>query len=248
MWVTAPTNLTLAPNDVHVWLASLETSRDSTTRFAAGLAADERERAARFHFDPGRDSYIAARGILRELLGRYLDCPPGKVRLTYTSHGKPILDAAHASDLQFNLAHSGGLVLYAFARTARIGVDIERRRPDFDGQRIADRFFTEAESSSLRAVREADRVRAFTQQWTRKESFIKAHGEGLSYPLNAFSIEEDDNGRLRVRVNTKPGETEAWSVSDLEVGDSYAAAITVELAAPEITTFEWIPDGPRDVT
>ncbi|NUM52060.1 MAG: 4'-phosphopantetheinyl transferase superfamily protein [Candidatus Hydrogenedentes bacterium] len=239
MWKSPPADPQLESDDVHVWKASSDASHSAITRFINSLAPDERDRAARFHFERGRDNYVAARGVLRELLGMYLNIPPAGVQLTYTSHGKPDLAAAHGSDLRFNLAHSGDIVLIAFARAARIGIDVERCRPDFDGQRIADRFFTESESALLRAVRDADRVRAFTQQWTRKESFIKAHGEGLSYPLNAFSIAEDDNDRLRVLVHARPGETDAWCVRDLDVGDDYAAAITVELASPVLSTFDW---------
>lgn len=236
MWEPAPEQLTLGPRDVHVWRASSGAPQNRLGQYLESLSEDERERAARFHFERGRVNYVSARGALRELLGRYLSVAPAAVQLAYTSHGKPQLDAAHASDVQFNLAHSGELVLLAFARAVRIGIDIERRRPDFDGQRIADRFFTELESSHLRAARESERVAAFTRQWTRKESFIKAHGEGLSYPLNAFSIVEDDDGALHAEADASPN-AEAWHIQDLDVGEDYAAAITIESTGPVISTF-----------
>jgi 4'-phosphopantetheinyl transferase len=239
MWESPPNDFELAPHEVHVWKAALDASRGRIARFVETLAQDERDRAARFHFENGRENYVAARGILRELLGKYLGVAPDAVQLEYTSHGKPLLDSAHASDLRFNLAHSGDMVLFAFVRAARIGIDVERCRPDFDGQRIADRFFTEAESSKLRAARESERVRAFTRQWTRKESFIKAHGDGLSYPLNAFAVIEDDDGTLRIAVDAAPAGASPWHIRDLDIGDDYAAAVTVELASPQLRTLGW---------
>ena len=118
-------------------------------------------------------------------------------------------------------------------------MDVERCRPDFDGQRIADRFFTEAESSALRAVHESRRVHAFTQQWTRKESFIKAHGEGLSYPLNTFSVLEDDDATLRLEIKLAASGPMPWHILDLAVGDDYAGALAVELPNPNLHLYDW---------
>ena len=130
-------------------------------------------------------------------------------------------------------------MLFAFARNARIGVDVERCRPDFDGQRIADRFFTEAESSALRAVHESKRVHAFTQQWTRKECFIKAHGEGLSYPLDRFSVLANEDETLRLEIRSVASDSLLWSIRDLQVGDEYAAALAIERVDPNLNLFDW---------
>ena len=239
MWKTPSGPYALGANEAHVWRVLCSDACARIDDFAKLLADDERERAARFHFEKGRENYLVARGVLRELLGAYLSTPPADVRFNYTAHGKPELDASHQSYLRFNLAHSGDMVLLAFARNARIGVDVERCRPDFDGQRIADRFFTETESSALRVVHESRRVHAFTQQWTRKESFIKAHGEGLSYPLNAFSILENDNDTLRLEIRPVPTSPVPWHVRDLAVGDDYAAALAVEHPNPNVHLFDW---------
>jgi 4'-phosphopantetheinyl transferase len=243
MWDIAPALPVLHPGEVHVWRAETLAPPGLVTAYLNTLSQDERDRAARFHFAKGRENYVVARGILRALLGIYLDCAPASVKLTYTAHGKPGVDASRVTDLRFNLAHSGDLALFAFARGARIGIDVERCRSDFDGQRIADRFFTERESSALRAVRDSERVRAFTQQWTRKESFIKAHGEGLSFPLNAFAVIEEGSGALRLKIGDAPESGANWHICDLDIGDDYAAAVAVELISPVVCTYRW--SGPH---
>ncbi len=61
---------TLAPGAVHVWLAELE---DSAASGREELLSDaERERAGRIRSPQARGRWLAARGLLRSLLGSYL--------------------------------------------------------------------------------------------------------------------------------------------------------------------------------
>src|SRR5207248_6265353 len=71
----------------------------------------------RSRFAKDRDAFTAARGMLRGILGRYLDYPPGALRFDYTVHGKPSLPGELGGDrLRFNLSHSHGLALCAVDR------------------------------------------------------------------------------------------------------------------------------------
>jgi hypothetical protein len=82
-WQPAPKNLLLPENVVHVWRAELgSVSQDL-------LSPDERQKAAQFHFDRNRNQYIAARAILRQLIGLYENLPPAGIQFTYNSFGKP---------------------------------------------------------------------------------------------------------------------------------------------------------------
>src|SRR5881394_833913 len=89
--------------------------------FYATLSDDERSRAARFRFERDRQRFVVARGVLRELLGRYLDIDPGQIRFVYNAFGKPELHPDFGGGLNFNLAHSADLALIAIARDARVG-------------------------------------------------------------------------------------------------------------------------------
>jgi 4'-phosphopantetheinyl transferase len=90
--------------------------------------------------------------------------------------------------LNFNLSHSAGLALYAFARDQEVGVDVERVRFDIEHEQIAERFFSPYERSVLRSLPAEEKAETFFACWTRKEAFIKAHGEGLSLPLDQFDV------------------------------------------------------------
>jgi phosphopantetheinyl transferase len=107
------------------------------------LSPDQRERADRFHFEMDRRRGVIGRGYLRLLLGRILD-----LRFEYDEFGKPGLIPKRAPQLQFNLSHSGGLILIAIAMGRAVGVDVERIRTDLDPDQIAARFFQPTNAKS----------------------------------------------------------------------------------------------------
>jgi len=59
-------------------------------RLFGTLACDERNWSARFRFERDRQRFIAAHGVLRDLLGRYLETQPGGIRYVYNAFGKPV--------------------------------------------------------------------------------------------------------------------------------------------------------------
>ena len=89
VWLPAPATLELSGEEVHVWRAYLSLAPDVLQRLEATLTPDERSRAARFVFPEDRGNFIAARGILRELLGAYLQRPPASLAFEYGLRGKP---------------------------------------------------------------------------------------------------------------------------------------------------------------
>jgi 4'-phosphopantetheinyl transferase len=166
-------------------LALLDVDPAERKHYRAMLLPDELRHARQFRFATDAERYIVRRGKLRELLAIQLGCRPREVPLSCNSFGKP---GVNGTDLHFNLSHSGGVALYVFARDAEVGCDIEWRRPEFARKEVAERFFSEQELQSLRAVPHSRRVEAFFNCWTRKEAFIKALGFGVSYPLKAFDV------------------------------------------------------------
>src|SRR5262245_23822450 len=113
-------------DDIHVWHAALDRDERVVAHLESTLSPDEKARADRFHFLKDRNHYIVGRGLLRELLGAYLQQPPAGLEFSYAQYGKPFLSGANASRrLSFNLAHSAGLVVYAVARERNLGIDVE---------------------------------------------------------------------------------------------------------------------------
>lgn len=229
-WDTAPQRLLLKSDDVDVWRASLNLDASRVRSFLNILAPDELSRANRFHFTKDHDHFVVARGALRTILSRYLETDPASLRFSFNSYGKPALtDDSGGDTLRFNVSHSKNLALFAFTRQRDIGVDIEYLREDFDGLEIAGNYFSPGEVATLRALPAELQRRAFFNCWTRKEAYIKAHGEGLSMPLDEFDVSLAPGETVALlRTAPDPDEAARWSLLELHPGPDYVAALAVE--------------------
>ena len=168
---------------------SLDQTQSQIQSFLHTLAADEQARAERFHFERDREHFIVARGVLRAILGRYLNRAPERLSFCYGAHGKPALAGEAGADaIRFNVSHSHGVALYAVTRGREVGIDLERIRFDLAVLEIAERFFSRREVATLRTLPTEAQRQAFFRCWTRKEAYIKARGEGLSLPLDQFDV------------------------------------------------------------
>lgn len=242
-WQPAPDRPVLSDGEVHVWRARLAQPLQRVETLAALLSPEEHERASRFYFDRHRSQFIVGRGILRIMLGRYLNLPAREVRLSYSALGKPYLSAAlmiQSDGLQFNLAHVEGMAFYAVTRCRAIGVDLERLRPLPDAGEIAQRFFSPGEVAAFRNLAPGEQLRAFFRCWTRKEAFLKATGDGLGRPLDDFevSLAPEQPARL-LRVFSEPGATFRWSLRDVSPEDDLVAAIAVEGPLHQLTCYDF---------
>jgi phosphopantetheinyl transferase len=104
--------------------------------------------------------------------------------------------------VQFNLSHSGDLVLIALGRGRALGVDVEQIRMDVATENIAVRFFSDKERRDLASVPPVLQREAFFACWTRKEAYVKARGDGLSLRLEQFDV---SFLKKRSRVSLKLG-------------------------------------------
>jgi 4'-phosphopantetheinyl transferase len=168
----------------NLWFASLdEPTGEELIYFHSLLSAEEVERASRFHFERNRRRFIVGRGRLRTILGECVGCAPGELSFCYGPNGKPELGGALAgSPWRFNLAHADELVVYAIARDAELGVDVERLHDVPEWQGIAEQLFPSDEFRRLRATAPEERTREFFRIWTQTEARLKATGVGFGAP------------------------------------------------------------------
>jgi 4'-phosphopantetheinyl transferase len=220
---------------VHVWSASLDPPAEQVRSLESLLSTAERERAARLRIDRDRRQFTVRRGLLRSILGRYLDRPGNELVFQYTELGKPSLDPrTWDGSVRFNLSYSFGLALYAVARDVELGVDVERLRTTVPYAAMATRYFAAAECAELERLPVADRERGFFNCWTRKEAYVKALGTGLVTALDSFTVNLTPGVPAELR-HGEPG----WTLTDLDAPPGYAAAIAVAGAYDRITQGEW---------
>jgi 4'-phosphopantetheinyl transferase len=183
---SAPIRLSVAP-PFELWRADLaDTPGDDD--FAL-LDADERARAARFHFERHRGRYVSAHGVLRRLLADRTGRPAASLVFRSGPYGKPALDGEPRC--AFSLSHCDELALVALADDGEIGVDLERVRelPDLDA--LARQCLTRAECLELAALPTHARPLALLARWTRKEACLKALGTGLQIEPSSFAVGAD---------------------------------------------------------
>jgi 4'-phosphopantetheinyl transferase len=217
----------LGARDIHVWTLRVQGTRDIADRFYPLLSPDEQVRAERFRFDHLRYSFAASRGILRVLLGHYLQIAPTAIQFVYSASGKPGLVLNQS--LHFNASHSGELYVIALTSKCELGVDVERLRPLSDIQAIAERFFSREESAELLALPDEQRELGFFSCWTRKEAYIKATGEGLSAPLDDFGVSLwPGQPACFVHFAHDSQLASQWMLHDLALAPDYAAALAYQ--------------------
>ncbi|MEI6970059.1 MAG: 4'-phosphopantetheinyl transferase superfamily protein [bacterium] len=237
------------PDNIHVWLAALDSSEADLAAFMGILSDDEKERADRYITGEARRRFITGRGILRRLLALYIPADPEEIVFAYNEYGRPVIAGPPDSNtVAFNLSHSAGGALYAISRGATVGVDLERVRT-LDFLSISSRFFATSEAAALAALPGSEQMGAFFQCWTRKEACAKAQGTGLY--LNLRDIEVSLGPGVPPTVVRLSGSTDAaagWSLHDIDAGGEFKAALAVKAAKTHITRFMYPEDarpGPR---
>lgn len=226
-----------APEEVHVWRFRLKAEPATLQQNFQLLANDEQARAGKFHYVEDRDNYILARGTLRRLLAAYQGLPPASLAFRYSQYGKPSL--VPASDLCFNLSHAGGYALIAVTTKASIGVDLELVDDSIEIERLTARFFSPAEAREVMRFPTPARAAAFFRTWTRKEAFLKAHGDGLNLPLDQFSITVAPDHPLKIEaLDWAPGTEGNWSLDSFMVQTHLPGAIVVAGPIQEVAFFD----------
>ena len=243
IWQNSPSQPLLANKRVHVWRANLDLPTTEIERLAAFLSTDEIARANKFHFLEHKRRFIVARGILRQLLGNYLQISPNKIEFEYSDRGKPRLAASMGNSyIQFNVSHSMEYVLYGFTNNHLIGVDLEFLRETQDAAELAKSFFTHREYELIANSTDEERQKAFFQFWTAKEAYLKAIGTGLSDSLSDIEITFDCAKKPKLlSVGENIATVGNWSIYHFIPAANYVAAIIVNTQIPkqQINFWNW---------
>jgi 4'-phosphopantetheinyl transferase len=201
------------------------------------LSAEERARSERMAKEETRRSFIAARGMLRCLLGWYLHRAPDTIVIGYEEYGKPAVPGLH-----FNLSHCDATAVFAFSSECPIGVDVERVRSLPDRDRLAEHFFAAEELTVLESVPRERRDEAFFHCWTRKEAYIKAVGRGVQIPLDSFAVTlaPDQDAKI-LRIDGAEAERD-WQLHALPLQPGYVGALAYRSQRRRSLSVQRFPD------
>jgi 4'-phosphopantetheinyl transferase len=220
IWHPQPEKASLSREELHVWRFQLDVPPPIVEELAQRLSPSERLRAQQMRFERDWRTLIVSRGVLRGLLGMYLNVPPKSLEFHYNEFGKPFLSPALAFRIEFSVSHSGDRALFAFVREVSVGVDLEAIRPLADLAGMVKTCLSPSEQQRFGALPTDQRLASFFRIWTRKEALSKAIGTGL----------------LDTRLDLDALDPK-WQIVDVDVGPGFSAALAVQ--HPELRAEHW---------
>jgi len=222
---------------LHVWVVDMALDGEYLAICEDMLAAEEWRRVRRFSSRQLARRFIVRRGLLRSILGTYLDYPPKEVMFVYNAHGKPYLAPELSSNLQFSLSDSGEKAAIAVGLGEPLGLDIERLRT----------VQLEGGLDSCLSVKDTpphagspgveDNMIEFFLAWTRHEALSKAEGVGLQMlpDLPGLKGLKDDAPSLPVVDDSLTGR--GFHIHSLTLPYGFVGALATRLKTPEVVYF-----------
>jgi 4'-phosphopantetheinyl transferase len=203
-------------NEIHAWY-TLITPEIANCIPDVWLSAQEITRAEKYQNQNDRLLFKASHAFMRYIISVYKNIPPDKVEYQIDANGKPSIK--NSGGFCFNLSHSGWMAAIVVSQDIDIGIDVELIRPIEDAGSIVKRNFSEQELRQFNSEKEIDSVQAFFHLWTRKESYLKASGVGLSSRLDSFSV---NIGHPAIVLSP---DSENWSLFHLDLPAEYCGAV-----------------------
>jgi 4'-phosphopantetheinyl transferase len=208
--------------ECHVWWADLSMT---DPRRLALLDPVERARRERYRQPADADRFTLGAVLLRLAAARATGADPAALaierpcRTCGEQHGRP---RVVGSGVHVSVSHSGERVAVAVTAAGPVGVDVETRVTV--DPRLGRHVLGPGES--------ATGPRELLRYWVRKESVVKATGDGLRARLTGVVVSRpDEPPRLR---GYPGGEPPAAVMADLSPGGDCLAALTVLTAAPVV--------------
>ena len=227
---------------VHLWSWLLPVEELTLSELEGTLSDDEwrRVRRLRSHSDARR--FISRRGMMRQILGSYLELHAHELAFCYGGQGKPFLAPSQARSLSFNLSDSGELAVLAVCSGHPIGVDVERIRPCTEAAGIDAAAFAQSGIGQANARPPLVDADSFFRSWTRKEAVVKARGSGLQLLSGGMTPSQAAHALPpppHSQLDDGPG---PWRVYPLPLPPGYAGALAASQEIETIVCFPCAPD------
>lgn len=231
----ADATLGLPAGEVQIWRAACPSESAASGEFDRYLSHDEWARAARLLAPGKRHQFKHSHGLLRVLLGRYLNHPPSELRLVANANGKPSLDAVHFPPIHFSLSHTEALDLFAFGTQRALGIDVEAvvDLPDCDA--LAALALSDREILEFQALPAGMRPLAFLRCWTAKEACLKALGRGLSLDPRRVELNTSERVGVASVMEDAQGDRTEWQFQTFEPAPRFVASVAWQLTTTDTT-------------
>jgi 4'-phosphopantetheinyl transferase len=226
---------------VVVWVCRTDRASPDAERYARLVPPSRAARARRLRAPDARAEALVAAAFLYCVLAEQTGSTPAQLELSTRCawcgdprHGKPALLASeHGPAPRFSLAHTQGLALLAVS-AVEVGIDVERGgRPGVsDGRELV---LSAGERSSLPSDA-GELERAYLGLWTRKESYLKGLGLGLSRDPRQVTFSTANGPWSNVLDDGTPT---TWRSCALELGEPWLGALAVDAPHAHVRREVW---------
>lgn len=173
------------------------------------------EKVKSYRFDKDKRLCLGAGLLVQHML---LQAGVSDMQICETELGKPYL--SNHSDIHLSISHDGTIALCALADT-QVGADVQKTTAY--NTRLASRVFTPDEIEWTE--NSPDRDKAFTRLWTRKESYVKMLGKGLSLDTRTISL--------------CPENSTAVCFNEFDIGDYHISICTAQSVKAELSQWSF---------
>ena len=100
---------------------------------------------------------------------------------------------------------------------------------------MADRYFSASEASALKRLPASEQDRRFLQQWTLKESYVKANGWGLNAPLDRFSFIVGDSDGTIIFDSQLDAAPDQWRCATFDPSPHHFGAVCAKTGGRDLS-------------
>lgn len=164
------------------------------------------------YFNSIQNKDAQKRTLFGRIILKYISARLGISRsdfVSLTSWGKPVFTLQNGYD--FNISHSGNMVVCCLSKDSFVGIDLELNRPL--KIEIYKNYFDSQEWQFIKKSETPES--AFFKLWVRKEAVIKADGRGIGIELSSFNC-------LNKKADVGPS---TYFIQDIYINHEYTCAI-----------------------
>ena len=174
--------------NISIYDISQKNENELQNVFASHWAVKIAENISKKILDKNKcDMSIFSAIMRRKILSEYLSILPENLEFFNGKYGKPEL--LNCKDIHFNVSHSNSIWVIAICNSGSIGVDVEFIRKRKYMSRIMNNYFHDEENEHYKSLETYEKQEDyFYELWTKKESYAKYLGKGLSYNFSSESF------------------------------------------------------------
>jgi 4'-phosphopantetheinyl transferase len=187
---------------IEVFFAETKELSLNYSEFSHFFNKEDSLKAAKFHSERDRDTYLYCHTLLRLFLSDKLKKNPDEISFGSGKFNKPFLNG---NLLYFNISHTRDSFAFAVSENTGVGIDLEKSDRKINLNSISKRFFSKEENVFISESPD-ETIKRFFLLWTRKEALLKALGTGIISNPSGLEVFRQKNAINMELISNLTGE------------------------------------------